>query len=431
MTKPTPDNKPSLLTTYLSGSTEPMKSLMGPGPCVKDPCADLGVCASVPPFGLPAVGDVREPDGHKDGDPLKVEVRGDSLVLGPVSISFQRTLRIPDDGKTYPLPPGLGAFPIRLVSDYADRVPESWRRHGGVFLPLYQREAMWLHFDGQPWRPNALKVGVGKVNALTGRPWADELSDDPQDYLVVPEQPWLDGINAGKDMIRQFVAMPLGMGYTVEGQVTGEETHGGIQLCLFEPRAGAFPDRPPAPGTAILRGLNQGFGDSACYAMASFSNMADGGLLASEAPRERLASDAIGGMEMGMAGGGRMRQKLYPDSHGLDTWDPENYTRVFVHVCNSQMWREITGEAPPESPVSAASYSDAGLPWFDLYDESKGDVEPSKTLAKVKSVKEMDAEKGFTGQQDDSSVEVPDGQVHKYKAPQPAKPAEASLDGDW
>jgi hypothetical protein len=29
------------------------------------------------------------------------------------SIHFQRTLRIPDDERDYPLPPGLGAFPLR------------------------------------------------------------------------------------------------------------------------------------------------------------------------------------------------------------------------------------------------------------------------------------------------------------------------------
>lgn len=28
-------------------------------------------------------------------------------------ICFQRTLRIPDDGRTYPLPPGMGTLPIR------------------------------------------------------------------------------------------------------------------------------------------------------------------------------------------------------------------------------------------------------------------------------------------------------------------------------
>lgn len=28
------------------------------------------------------------------------------------AVSFHRTLRIPDDGRTYPLPPGLGMFPL-------------------------------------------------------------------------------------------------------------------------------------------------------------------------------------------------------------------------------------------------------------------------------------------------------------------------------
>src|SRR5689334_24175096 len=70
---------------------------------------------------------------------------------GPgVRVTFQRTLRIPDDGRTYPLPPGLGAFPLRLVRDYAARVPAGWAARGGVFLPMYQREAMWLSFGGAP-----------------------------------------------------------------------------------------------------------------------------------------------------------------------------------------------------------------------------------------------------------------------------------------
>ncbi len=38
-----------------------------------------------------------------------------------LTIEFQRTLRIPDDDKSYPLPPGLGAFPLRHVDDHATR----------------------------------------------------------------------------------------------------------------------------------------------------------------------------------------------------------------------------------------------------------------------------------------------------------------------
>src|SRR5690606_16640033 len=79
-----------------------------------------------------------------------------------------------------------------------------------------------------------------------GEVWHEELRKDEKDYVVCPPQPWLDGINAGEDMIRQFVAMPLGMGYTVEAQVTGKEEFGGIQMIVYEPKAGKFPDEPPA-----------------------------------------------------------------------------------------------------------------------------------------------------------------------------------------
>ncbi len=52
------------------------------------------------------------------------------------SISFQRTLRIPDDGRDHPLPPGLDCFPLRHLDDYADRLPNEWVRRGGVIMPL-------------------------------------------------------------------------------------------------------------------------------------------------------------------------------------------------------------------------------------------------------------------------------------------------------
>src|SRR5215475_12642012 len=107
---------------------------------------------------------------------LSVRIEKDRLCIGErFSVTFQRTLRIPDDGRDYPLPPGLGAFPIHRVEDYHDRVPAAWRDQGGVFLPIYQREALWLGFDGAPWKPNAVKVGVGRINTVSGGPWDEEL----------------------------------------------------------------------------------------------------------------------------------------------------------------------------------------------------------------------------------------------------------------
>jgi len=334
---------------------------------------------------------------------LDVRVRNDQIEIGDgLTISFQRTLRIPDDGRSYPLPPGLGAFPLRRIDDYADRVPAEWRRRGGVILPMYQREAMWILLRGQHWSPRAVKVGVGKVCALTGRRWSDGLTRHPQDYLVTPPQPWLDGIAAGKGSIRQFVAMPLGAGYTVEGQVTGEERFGGIQLKVFEPRPGLFPDRPDR------------YELDECAAMP----MACG----APAPRRARASGA-----MGLGAGGRMKQKIYPDPHGLETWDVTRTGRVFVHLVNSEMWREITGEEPPRTPVTAREYARAGLPWFDLYDEHAATLSPTATLEGVKSIKQIDGDKTTLPQQDDDPVEP--GPVHML--PVKKLGPHGVSDGDW
>jgi hypothetical protein len=309
----------------------------------------------------------------------------------------------------------MGHFPVRRVEDFADKVPAAWREHGGVFLPMFQREAMWLSFSGAHWRPNALKVAVGKVNALSGKRWTDNLQtagrgDDEQDYMVVPDQPWLDGVNAGDGFIKQFVAMPLGMGYTVEGQVTGSEEHGGIQLAVFEPKKGLFPDAPPPAVTRSRR-----VAATACAPMAA------------SAP-----AGAFAGQEMGLGAGGRMKPSIYPDRHGLDTWDQQRFARVYVHLVNSQMWTAITGEPMPSSPVSAQAYARHGYPWFDLYDEDRGDIGASQTLGKVRSVKEMDADNGFGALQDDSPVHVPGDLIHK-SAPPKSEPADPTTvaDGSW
>ncbi len=163
-----------------------------------------------------------------------VRIDGNTLQLpGGAAVRFVRTLRLPETG-THPLPPGLGEFPVRRVSDFPDTVPEEWRARGGVMLPVYLREAMWLSFAGtQPGVSRAPGRGGQGVRCVSGEPWSDRLSRDPQNYVVLPRQPWLDGINSGKGTVRQFVAVPLGLGATVEGQVTGEEVWGGVQLQCF------------------------------------------------------------------------------------------------------------------------------------------------------------------------------------------------------
>ena len=165
-----------------------------------------------------------------------------------LSVNFQRTLRIPDDGRDYPLPPGLGRFSMKHVDDHSDKVSDAWNKRGGVMLPMYQAEALWLSFstrdvDNRASYPFAIKVATGKINALSGQGWRKGLNMEPQDYMVSPRQPWLDGYCVEKGLIRQFVAMPLGQGYTVEEQITGEAEHGGLQVLVYPMKRKVFEQR--------------------------------------------------------------------------------------------------------------------------------------------------------------------------------------------
>ena len=290
-------------------------------------------------------------------------------------MQFQRTLRIPDDGKHYPLPPGLGAFALRHVEDFADRVPECWRERAGVMMPLYQAEAMWISFSGS-WRsrgsyPCAVKVAAGKINAISGKPWKPELDGSERDYVVVPEQPWLDGFCVAKDVIRQFVAMPLGSGYSIEEQITGKPEHGGLQFIVYPMLRERY--------AALLQRRERSLVTSAVASAGS-------GMLMYRAAAPARA--------MGIAAGGRMRQQIYADPHGLDAWDQSVSNRCFVTLVDALQWREITGEVPPTKPLTAADYTKAGLPWFDYYAADLETLGGAPTLALAKSVAEMAAEKG-------------------------------------
>lgn len=312
-----------------------------------------------------------------------IELKNDCLVFtfpevhphATLAMDFQRTLRIPDDDKTYPLPPGLGRFPLCHVDDFADKVPPAWLEHGGVMMPMFQSEALWLLFqpsydpERQASYPCAIKVATGKIDAVTGKDWSNGLHRGPQDYMVAPRQPWLDGYCVEKGVIRQFVAMPLGAGYSAEEQITGKAEHGGIQVVVYPMKREVFERRFPKHTARLL-------GERRCRAATAVSAFAC-----------ELA-------DMGLAPGGRMKQEIYDDPFDFAEWDTANSSRCFVHIANSLSWRAITGQAPPTIPPTAKQYSQAGLPWFEYYDETAKAVEGSGILGKLKSVFGMGKDKG-------------------------------------
>ncbi|MFC7262879.1 hypothetical protein [Streptomyces lutosisoli] len=347
-----------------------------------------------------------------------VRIDGNTLRLpGGVRVRFIRTLRLPETG-THALPPGLGEFPIRRVEDYADTVPAEWRARGGVMLPVYLREAMWLSFGGTS-EPAALQVGVGKVCAVSGKPWSSRLTRDPQNYVVLPRQPWLDGINSGKGTVRQFVAVPLGLGATVEGQVTGEEVWGGVQLQSFplndrELAAWREAERRRAEERREMTLSAGGYG-------AAFPMAAPAAPGAAPPPMGGAAGRPRSAPAMGLGVGGSMRQEVYRDDRPLKSWAKEPAGRVFVHLVTPPEWRRITGEAPPPSPVDRAAYTRAGLPWFDYYDQDATDLAPTDTLGSVQPVGD------WLGDDHEPWQQPSPHQVKPLKDA-PGKPVE---DGDW
>ena len=273
------------------------------------------------------------------------------------NIDLQRTLRIPDDNNEYPLPPGLGKFPLHHVDDYEKNLPNKRKEHGGVFLPMYQSEALWISFEGN--YPCAVKVAAGKINAVSGQQWNNALSEKPQDYVVSSEQQWLDGFNVSEGYIRQFVAMPLGEGFTAEEQITNKAEIGGLQIVVYPMKKSFY--------------------------QQSFECMGDTLYMLVE------SIESIG--ELGFGPGGLMRQRIEEDDYGLDAWDQENGSRCFIHLLNSNEYKIITGNNPPHQAPSSQDYNEAGMPWFEYYSDNKA-LPGSDILGKLTSVAAKSVEKG-------------------------------------
>jgi hypothetical protein len=312
-------------------------------------------------------------------------------VTADVTIHFRRTLRIPDDGRKYPLPAGLGSFPLRSVDDYLDAAPEEWRKRGGLAMPMYQSEALWIAFQSR--FPFAVKIAAGKINAVSGEAWTGDLQRKPQNYVVVPDQPWLDGFAVGNGLIRQFVAMPLGAGYTVEEQLTGKGDTGGIQIQVYPMRSDRYFEEHIASSlpSTLEELLPRLFAKHLIPRYSVHHSIA------------RLPCLARSG-GMGLAGGGLMRQEISEDPYKFGVWDRSQTKRCFVHLCNSMVWRQITGTNPPHPPLTAEEYKAAGVPWFDYYRDDQKPLKGSKRLAGVKSVAQLGKKKKSQPFPDDTPI---------------------------
>jgi hypothetical protein len=134
---------------------------------------------------------------------------------------------------------------------------------------------MWINFEPASKTKYAIRPFLGGVNGISGDAAIGDMTTlmrqmnaltPKQDYMVLPDQKWLDGIATSPGIVKQFVATKLNPprqkppqqpssdftsnssniktsgtkkdwedeeGGTIEWQVTGQDTIGGFQLQLI------------------------------------------------------------------------------------------------------------------------------------------------------------------------------------------------------
>ena len=272
-----------------------------------------------------------------------------------LAIQFAQSLRIPDDGRAYPEPPSYGRLPLRHVEDYADRLPQAVAERGGMLLPMYQSDSLCISFL---WSdiPMAVKIATGKLCAITGSEWDPYLHECPQDYVVVPNQKWMDGFLVAEGIVRQFVAEPLGDDLSVEKQLRGIEEVGGIQLLVYPMKLSSLTELRERERERKAR----------------------------EPQIEFSLSRSHKKQFIAMGAGGQLRQPIYNDPYGADVWDLDTSHRCFVTIANSDQWRSITHQSPPHRRLKPRHYRKHQIPWYDIYDEPSI-LRPTRLLMRIES----------------------------------------------
>ncbi|KAJ0114002.1 hypothetical protein J7T55_010246 [Diaporthe amygdali] len=374
-----------------------------------------------------------------------------------LTISFQRTIRVPGNGAFSQLPPSFGAFPLYKVQDYASRLPPSMMNKRGIFFPMHQKEAMWICFKADA--PFMIKIYCGGVNVVSGehadedtatkhrRSRLREQGKPIQDYVVVPEQLWLDGMAIEPSIVRQFVAMPIGHSYTVEAQLTGKEVAGGLMFeitpalcdpkdqpplelfvkdftnrhlrvrCYPDDDLFAFMDRlhdmiglPPGLQKLMYQGtfnptVQPGFRrlKQSYYELHEDDNrtLSDYNIQTGDIFQMGLRLRGGGALplrtrdeRLGIAAGGMIKQNIRQDTHNPQEWVKGLTITISVQILNNLAFRRITGLEPPACPINADTYAQAGLPFFELYEENSTNVSGAEGFGALQSINEIEMARG-------------------------------------
>jgi len=67
---------------------------------------------------------------------------------------------------------------------------------------------MWIGFTSRAQRVYIVRAFVGNVDAISGLRMDEPNDGRKQDYIVVPQKDWIDGICVAPGVVHQFDALP-------------------------------------------------------------------------------------------------------------------------------------------------------------------------------------------------------------------------------
>lgn len=91
-----------------------------------------------------------------------------------------------------------------------------------------------------------------------------------------------------------------------------------------------------------------------------------------------------------------IKQDIWKDAYSPDEWVRGLTLTIPVQILNSAAFRQVTGTQPPDCPIDARTYAEAGLPFFDLYEEKPSDVSGSDAFGSLQSVNDIEVAQGLT-----------------------------------
>ncbi|KAH9213726.1 hypothetical protein DL95DRAFT_410099 [Leptodontidium sp. 2 PMI_412] len=285
---------------------------------------------------------------------------------------------------------------------------------GDLFVPIYEREAMWIKFESS--RPFTIKMYTGGVNVVSGELVSEALATmlrrkqrmsegkTIQDYIVSESQAsqkWIDGVTTIDGTIFQFVGTPSASGYFVDSQIAGKDSlgipmaqqrliYGGCQLADSKSKMIDIEILTTSGG--IDKKLSDYNITHESVVHLNLRHFASGSLDPEDLALEKKNADGMA--ENTVTPREFTNQAIVKDPIPADEWDLQNTILFNLQLMNASTFEAVLGIKAPKTPITASLYRKYRYPFMKSYEELggiNGIAEVQKKRGKKRKWEESDS----------------------------------------